>query len=258
MRKAWIVTALVAACLLQPLSAAALAMASSSITFNNLSITPASGSLTMLDPWTLTAFAEANNSLGESDDDFAFDLSPGQVNAAASVTWAAAAGAVSAPIEPLDFVVAGSAASEVDIPGCSPAAAFSKGIGTLSTVFELTGGTGAVDVAFGIDIAGVLKVMTDHCGLLAATETIFTLEVDGTPVLFDRRELSVGPNSSFMETFSLRLLGLAALDFDVPHILVIEADSESEGLVAEPPVMAMLLIGAVALAVARRRRRDGL
>lgn len=195
MRKAWIVTALVAACLLQPLSAAALAMASSSISFNNLSITPASGSLTMLDPWTLTAFAEANNSLGQHASQFAFDLSPGRVRADAHVLWADAVGAVP-PDKPKDFVVAGGAASKVDIPGCGPAAAFSTGRGTLKTMFKLTGGTGKVDVDFGIDIAGMLNVMTDHCGLLAATETIFTLEVDGKSVLKDRHELKVGRNGS--------------------------------------------------------------
>ncbi len=93
MRKAVIVTAPVAACLLQPLSAAALAIASSNIGCNNLSITPYSGSLTLQVPLTLTAFAQANNSLGESNGAFASDLSPGEVSAAASVTRA---GAVSA------------------------------------------------------------------------------------------------------------------------------------------------------------------
>jgi hypothetical protein len=161
-----------------PSVAAATAIANSMLNFRNLSIVPAVGAVTLADVWLLQAFAAANNSLGESDAQFNFALSPGTTSASAAVTWATGTGTATALGAPPDLIVGGSAASSVNIPCCNPAAAFSEGHGRLSNSFTVDG-AGPVSVQFGADISGVLNVMTDQCGLNAFTQAIFTLSVNG-------------------------------------------------------------------------------
>ncbi|MDQ2694653.1 MAG: PEP-CTERM sorting domain-containing protein [Pseudomonadota bacterium] len=245
---------LVAASAFLAKDAAATAIANSSIAFGNLAITPASGFVQLPEPWTLQAFAQANNSLGENDSDFDPVFSPGAAGAAASVTWAMAAATASAPGDPPDLNVNGSANSSVNIPGCDPAAAFSRSRGTLSNFFTLAGGTGSVDVAFAVDVAGALEAMTDSCGR-AMTDTIFTLEIDGGPVLFHQRQLVVGPNSSLMLPFSERLMDSVVLEFGVEYRLQLDVDSESAArTIPEPPAGALLLFGIGALVLRRNKQ----
>jgi hypothetical protein len=79
----------------------ATAIATSSIAFNNLEVSPASGTLVFIqdfdvdgepDPWTLQAFAQAQNSLGESAQIFHEILGPGSLTVTATVTWATGIG----------------------------------------------------------------------------------------------------------------------------------------------------------------------
>src|SRR5687767_10100581 len=160
-----ILVVVTAVCLLgAPPQADATAIANSTLDFKNLAITPAAGTFTLDGPWFLQAFAEADNSLGERVEqttpnlppDF-LAISPATVRALAKVTWAEATGSASAPNHPADPVVTGSAKSDVNIPGCGPAFASSKGRGTMFNVFTLTGGGSSVDVQFEIDISGLLR-----------------------------------------------------------------------------------------------------
>jgi hypothetical protein len=252
-----VITVFIAACLLgAPLQASATAIANSTLDFKNLSITPTVGSISLDGPWFLETFAHADNSLGQIDEHFTPESSPGTVSASAAVAWASATGTASAPNDPSDFLVTGSAQSDVNIPGCGPAAAFSNGRGTLFNSFTLSDGG---PVQFAIDISGLLNVMTDACGVFARTETVFTLEVDGTPILFHNELLSIGPSDSATQSVSTHLsntVTLAAFDPDglpLSHFLLLEIDSESAGAVPEPPVGLLLITGLAALAVARRR-----
>ena len=173
------------------------------------------------------------------------------------MTWATASAAVNALGDPPNLAVGGMASSSVNIPGCQPAAAFATGIGTLSNFFTI-GGTGSVAVAFGIDVAGILNVMTDGCGVLAETETIFNLQVDGDPVLFHERLLSIGPSDARTLSFGTRLTNTVMLDAGLSHSLILQADSESRGVVGvvpEPATGALLITGLVALLFARSRGR---
>jgi hypothetical protein len=254
-----VIAVFVVICLLgAPLQASAMAIANSTLDFKNLSITPTVGAILLDGSWFLETFAHADNSLGQIDENFTPGSFPDPVSASAAVTWASATGTASAPNDPPGFLVTGTAQSDVNLPGPG-AAAFGKSRSTLFNSFTLSGGGSSVDVQFAIDISGLLNVMTDAFGLFAQTETVFTLEVDGTPILFQNDLLSIGPSDSGSQSFSTHLsntMTLAAFDLDglpLSHFLLLEADSESAGAVPEPPVGLLLITGLAALAVARRR-----
>jgi hypothetical protein len=225
--------------------AAATAFAASNIDLLSLSMVPSVGTISLNGPWSLQAFASANNSLGENAAQFGFASSPGSAGAAASVTWAAGSAAAGALHDPPNLDISAGAASNVQIPGCGDAAAFSEGHGTLSVFFTISG-AGMVGVQLGAGIAGALQVATDSCGLRAFTQTIFTLAVDGgDPLLtglFDLRSLLVGPNASLSESFSEFLSNEILLTAGEQHFLLLQVDSESSAqLMSEPSTGALLL-----------------
>ena len=163
--------------ILIPGNVPATAIANSTISFSNLQITPDSGTVVFFDLWTAETFAQAQNSFGELDQQF--DSSAGgSALANATVTFAAGHGDVSAAN------LTGTASSSVSIPGTTTAAASSQGQGTLFNWFPITGGTGDVQVSFSVDLTGSLNVFTHAFGQLAETETIFSLELDGTRFFF--------------------------------------------------------------------------
>ena len=96
-----------------PQKVTATAIATSNLAFSNLKIVPDSGSVVLLDFWFLDAFAEAHNSLGESDFDYDPDYDyDGTAEANAVVSFADGHGAVSGPapfVFPPDLSVAGDA-----------------------------------------------------------------------------------------------------------------------------------------------------
>lgn len=242
--------------LFTPRSVSATAIAFSEITFSNLEISPAAGAVQLLGPWRVQAFTQAQNSRGELAPVFDPDLDgDGMVNADAMVTFAKGHGEASAPAVPPNLNVTGSANSSVNIPGTTVAQASSVGRATLFNSFTITGGTGDVQGDFSADISGLLNVFTDRFGVKAETETTFTLELDGTPVLFRHDPLSVGPNSSRSLPFSESLFATRTLQFDTPYFLLAEVDSESSATnIPEPGTLVLLLTGAGVLAGYARRR----
>jgi hypothetical protein len=237
----------------------ATAIANSNLSAFNLQVTPQAGTAELTFDWELEAFAEAQNSLGEFDQDFDFSFFGGNVSADAQVTWAEGHGDATAPIVfPPNFSVVENASSSVNLPGCDPKAASSLGRGTLLNEFIITGGTGTVDVDFSVDLSGGLFVFTDECGILAETEVIFGLELDGDLILDYQKLLSIGPNDSDSFTVSELLSTTVPLEFDVPYFLYLEVDSESEGIVdvPEPHTLALLLVGLGGfVGVSRKRAR---
>ncbi|BBJ24475.1 hypothetical protein [Candidatus Nitrotoga sp. AM1P] len=255
-----VIVVFVATCLLgAPLQTSATAIANSMLEFKNLSITPTAGGISLDGSWFFETFAHADNSLSQIDENFTPGSSPGTVSASGAVTWASATGTASAPNAPSDFLVSGSAQSDVNLPGPGAAAAFGKSRSTLFNSFTLSGGGPNVDVQFAIDISGLLNVMTDAFGMFAQTQTVFTLEVDGTPILFQNNFLSIGPGDSDTQSFSTHLsntVTLAAFDLDgspLSHFLLLEAENDPRGRIPEPPVGLLLITGLVALAATRRR-----
>jgi hypothetical protein len=233
---------------LTPGSVHATAIANSQISFSNLQIVPASGTVVFLDVWTAEAFAQAQNSLGQLVSQFNSSTG-GAATANATVNFATAHGDASA------VNLGANASSSVNIPGTTTAAASSMGFGTLSNSFLITGGSGNVQVNFSVNLTGSLNVFTDAFGRKAETETIFDLELDGTPVLFRNDLLSIGPNSSNSRSFSQALLDTRTLQFNTPSFIVALVDSESLGInqVPEPSSITVLLAGLVVLGALRRR-----
>jgi hypothetical protein len=223
--------------LLTPPNLHATAIAFSEIFFSNLQIIhPAGTDLVFLNTWTAEAFAAATNSTSQ------FNSSVGGVAKAdagkIAETFAEGHGFASA----LDITA--SAESDGNIPGTTTALALSKGIGDLFSSFMIVGGVGLVDVSFSVDITGSLDVFTDAFGL-AEADTIFALEVDGSPVLFDFKLLSVGPSSSDSLAFSESLFGTITLSFDTTSFLFVSLDSEVTvtNKVSEPSTLALMLAG---------------
>ena len=253
--------------LVLPSGTYATAIATSTLSFSNLRISPAAGSFAFVDldgngapdPWTLEAFADARNSLGESATMNPMQPGPGTAKADAIVTFADGHGMASALASPPALNVTGSASSNINLPGCDVSWASSTGRGRLSNTFMLTGGTGAVAVQFGADLTGGLQVMTDACGVLAETEVFFSLEVDGDPTLFPDPIplLSIGPSDSDTLSVSQSLSKTLTLQFDTPYFLLLEVDSESRGVnaVPEPSTLVLLLTGLGLLLTASVRHR---
>jgi len=215
------------------------AMATSTISFSNLVIT-STGKIQFQNPWDAQAFAQAQNSLGGLDSEFA-SKSGGNATISAAVPLASASG--NAAVAPLG----GGASSQAIIPGDLNAQSLSTGTGTLFNSFEITGGTGTVAVTFSVNLAGNLLVMTDPLGLLAQTETIFALQLDGAPILPFSSSLTVGPSSSASMTFGPTLSTTLPLKFGTPYSLVAQADSESQAInIPEPPTASLLLTGLLA------------
>jgi hypothetical protein len=228
--------------------AQATAIATSDITAFNLTLAPDSGAIAF-DVFIADAFAQAQNSLGELDQQF--DSQFGAPAAAtALVTWATA--------DALTGEVDWSANTDVSLPGTGPNAASSVGQAIWSNTFTVTGGTGSVDVEFSADLNGLLSLMTDAGGQLAETQTIFTLLLDGEIALFDNRLRSIGASDSVNEPFAVTLSASRALVFDTPYSLILRVDSESRGInavpVPEPATLTLFCLGA-GLAGARAARR---
>jgi hypothetical protein len=235
--------------LLTPHAVYATAIANSAISFSNLQIVPASGTVVFLDFWTAEAFAQAQNSLGELDQQFSSSFG-GVAQANAVVTFATGNANASA------LNISAAADSHGNIPGATTAQARSAGTPDLFNSFMITGGTGSVDVTLSTQVTGSLNVFTNAFGQQADTDTTFALEVDGTPILFRFDELSIGPSSSNSLSFSQTLSATTTLSFDVPSFLFVEVDSESEVInrVSEPSTVALLLSGLITLASFSRRK----
>jgi hypothetical protein len=247
--------------LLVPRPVAATAIANSTLSFSNLSIVSASGTLTLDDVWLLQAFASANNSRGESDAQFNFAFSPDSTSASSSpaVTWATASAGATALGNPADLNVSGSASGSINIPGTGGVLsdAFSEAFGNVSNFFTI-GGNGVVAVQFAVDISGNLSVFTDGSGLNAFADSNFNLEVDGNPVLFDHRQFDIGPSLTQTQSFSTHLTNTVLLDAGVSHLVIVqgETDPHGHGQAPEPASSALLLVGFGALLWANQRGRN--
>lgn len=232
-----------ARCLAIPLTGQA------TIGFSNLSITPASGVLVMALPWTANAFGDAD---GMAVFDNSFD-------GATPASVLLASGFASASADAYPLTLAGAATSGVTIPEGVVSTSFGAGRSSLFGLFTVMGGSGEVEVAFSADIAADLAVASGPTGLFAAAESVFALELDGTPVLFRADMLSVGAGGSESSSFATTLTASVALEFGTSYFVFVEADSESKGsTVPESPTVLgnLTLLGLLVLKACLTRRND--
>lgn len=238
-------------CVLIGREARATATANSQLSFSGLSITPSAGSLVILSNWDGAAFAQAGS-------DSRYNAAP-TVGADVTSTYSVAHGDVTS--SPFSLTLSGSGSSSAGIFGQTEASDTAAGRGSLSTSFMITGGSGPVNVLFSADLIGSLGVFTDSYGESAEAETIFALEIDGNPLLFDQHFFLIGPSDSQNQSISQTLSDSIQLQFGVTYQLWLEADGEvAVSNVPEPGLASVALCGLAIFAFCNgriKRRKMG-
>jgi len=236
---------------------------STSLSLNQLTITPQSGSLQFVTPTNSppacmsahlcsTAFAQASNSLGGFAQQYNV-ADNGTATANASIALANATTTASVP------TLKASANSAVNIVGLE-ASASSSAFGNPASFV----GTFMVTVDTTLEISAMLAIdqslFTDSAGLFASSETIFSLTLDNgdIPVFFDN-PMSIGPSASAAFIQNPTLTGsTSTLLANTEYSIFIQTDAESSGatLIPEPSALYLLVtvLGLSGLIAARQAR----
>ena len=221
-------------------------VATSTISISNLTITPSSGSVVFMVPWTAEAFDQAQNSLGDNQSQFNTSLG-GIAQSSASVQFASAQSSADA----MNMILMASAG--VNIPGSFVAAASATARADIfNSTFMITGGTGSVNVTFGAMLNSLQSLMTDASGILASSEVVFALTIDGNVVLFLDSPNQIGPNSSLIVPIDQQLSNSMMLNYNQDYTIRLEADAENSGQNVPEPSTIALFFGGSALAFIRR------
>jgi RHS repeat-associated protein len=228
-------------CLLPARHALADASASSQLSVGSLSITPDTGTFLLLSPWESSVFAQAGV-------DNEYLSGNGTVNATGD--YSSASAQVSTPAT-LTLDVSGQGNAGALVPGQIDASDSATGQSSMGSTFEITGGSGSVNVSFSAMLTGALSVFTDAFGQSAYSEGILTLEVDGSPVLFNDTYYDIGSSSSDGTSLSTMLNGSTSLQYDTPYDLGLYLDTEAiVSNVPEPAAGTQMLAGMILLGVA--------
>jgi hypothetical protein len=258
--------------------AGATAIAHSELSFHDVSITPASGTVQFTGPWILQAQASANDSVSGFDNPPIVESDgPAIAGVSAAVAFASANGRASDPAPTPPYLdISGSGTADALIPGQITASASALGRGTVrrdrdnpnppppSSYFKIIGGTAGdpVQVTFGVLIDYARSVTTDQYGVLAEAEAIFGQELFGQDVGFQLVNsfvpvpavLSIGPNDHLQDGLqNLVLNNTLELHYDTAYTLLFEADAEVRvANVPEPSSFGLMLL---ALPLLYRKRR---
>ena len=226
------------------------AVVMSSLNLSNLQITSLTGNIQFGGAWQATVAAQATNSLGQLSSHFNSSLG-GTAVANAMVTFASGQGIANAA----NLTVSGS--SQVNIAGVTAQAA-SSGQAFLFNTFMITGGTGDVDVTFLAMIDGMQSLMTDAYGEFAESDVIFSLELDGDPVLFYASQLSGGPHTSIHQQISQALSNTVTLQYNTVYMIHAGVDPDSppaDNSTPEPSTIILMISGlGVMVGYARKQR----
>ena len=213
------------------------ASASADLSAGSLSITPDSGSVVVLSNWQGSAFVQTSGN-GQ------YNSGGGTISLNSHGDYSSATGLATVPLI-LSLNVNGQSTAMAHVPGQTEASDSATAQASMETVFMITGGIGSANVAFGATISGLLSVLTDNYGESAFAESVFTLEVDGNPVLFNDEPFSIGASSADGSPFSFALNGNQTLDFNTPYALGVYLDSEAIVTNIPEPQPAYLLLVAI-------------
>jgi hypothetical protein len=223
-----------------------------------LQILPSAGSVEFLPGFFASVFAQAQDSLGGSDQQFN-SVPDGATSASAMTSLANASGTALFP------QLNASSASGVDIPNITAfasSAANGGPFGSLFGQFEIMGAPGPVSVQFTALLNYSQLVLTTGAGVSASSEVIFNLllpDVSDSPILFLDNPLSIGPNAFQLAAATPTRSNSVTLQPGTPYTLILGTDAESSGVstVPEPSTAPLLSTGLVlcVLLTGRKCRR---
>jgi PEP-CTERM motif len=217
---------------------------------DNLTLTPINGTVNF-SPYSVSAIAKAQNSLGESD---------AQASGAGLVV-AANAAVTSAHANANGNATRWQATSVVTLSSGVDESAFSAGHSDWAADFTISCPTNFcgpfTEVGFSALLHQQLFVQTDSVGLLAQDQLILSLQLNGFSVFFYNPQLSTGPNGLDSQNGLFQLSNVLTLSYDTPYSLALRVDSVSNGqtVVPEPSTFALFALGAAAFRLTRTRRR---
>jgi hypothetical protein len=234
---------------------------STSITLDQLQVTPSIGTFQTISPFSASAFAQVFNSLGGFDQEFN-SVNDGSTSASAATAFANASAMAS--VTPFTL----GASSGVNIPaglnitaGTSPGAPVALLEGFFEIVNPLDARQSSVDVQWSATLEANQSLSTTGSGPAASSEVIFQLllpDVSAAPVLFYDNLLQIGADSQLAtgsQTFTLR--GSGTLQTNTEYLMVAGADAETPPPPPTPEPSYLLLVGAglSSLAVLRARQQ---
>jgi PEP-CTERM putative exosortase interaction domain len=227
-------------------SAYADAFSITSVTFGNLQITPASGTV-QFTPTASSAVALATNNLPQTAPVMsnAFPIA----QASTAVTFASSSGVANAT------TFSANTNSQLTITGCTCQAS-SAGQANLSGTFVITGGEGNVNVNIAALFTTIQSITTDLNGSFSQSQAITTLTLDGVALFDVTTILNIGRNASDQQSAINQISQAVSLQFNVPHTISIHIHAGSlAGNEVPEPATAVLLFSGLGLMAGYIRKR---
>lgn len=224
------------------------AISITSVTFSNLLITPATGTV-QFTPTAASAVALATNSFGQTAPVMSSTLPIAQASTA--VNFASSSGVANTTI------FSATTNSLVALTGCTCEAS-SAGQANLAATFVITGGTGNVSVNIAALFTTMQSVTTDLFGTFSNSQAITTLSIDGVPIFDVTNIINIGRNLSDQASAIHQISEAVTLAFNVPHTISIHihAGSLAGSDVPEPATAVLLVSGLGFMAGYVKKRRN--